>query len=153
MELTVNNCSNPYSKLSPIATFYHEYHGQNVIPKDPSYIHTQYPEYIVLFCSEFLPSVLNNYKVTRWECAGCTRCFLYICSHYALHCSAVWVALRKTLLFLPTKAWQNLSNIFSRKFWLLSHWWALCAHTSHPFLPGCNHTCWLGGGKGGCPHL
>lgn len=64
----VTNCSNPYLKLCLRATSYRQYDAQKAILKDLSYSHTKDIESIVLFCSELLPAVPNDYKVTRLKC-------------------------------------------------------------------------------------
>lgn len=86
--LLTNHCS-PYLKLCLRVTSPHQYVAQKAIPKDPSISQTKDIECIVLFSSEFLPTVPNDYKVTRLKCAGCTRCFLYISSNFALYYSAL----------------------------------------------------------------
>lgn len=100
----VTNHSTPCLKLCLTASSYHKYDAPKAIPKDLSYSHTKNIECIDWFCPDFLPAVPNDCKVMRLECAGCARYCLYISPNFALHCSALWDAWRKTLLFLSTKA-------------------------------------------------
>ena len=100
----VTNHSTPCLKLCLTASSYHQYDAPKAIPKDLNYSHTKNIECIVWFCPDFLPAVPNDYKVMRLKCAGRTRHFLYFSPNFALLCSALWDAWRKTLLFLSTKA-------------------------------------------------